>query len=198
MIRGIHLAILAFAIVHAVSPLCAQSLPSGKAPPAQLEVTLAYSADRGGGSANSNFWMEGGKAEFSAAFTRSFSMVGEIAGLHANNINSANGSIGLISYLIGPRISYRGYSRFTPFGQLLIGGVYGFDAYFPNSNGLIGSPDGFAMAAGGGVNVPISRHLAIRPVQADYFQTYLPNGASNRENNLRLGAGIVFRIGSPR
>jgi hypothetical protein len=142
--------------------------------------------------------MQGGKAEFSAAFGRSFSLVGEIAGLHVSNVNSANGGIGLLSYLIGPRFSYRGYSRFTPFGQVLIGGVYGFDAYFPNSNGLIGTPDGFAMAGGGGVNVPVSRRLAIRPVQVDYFQTQLPNGAANRENNLRLGAGIVFQIGPPR
>jgi outer membrane immunogenic protein len=198
MIRGIHLAILAFAIIQAVSPLRGQSTPSGKAPPAQLEATLAYSADRGSGSANSNFWMQGGKAEFSAAFSRSFSLVGDVAVLHASNINSANGSIGLVSYLFGPRFSYRRYSRFTPFGQILIGGVHGFDAYFPSAAGFTLTPDAFAMAAGGGVNVPVSRHLAIRPVQVDYFQTQLPNNAANRENNLRVGAGIVFAIGSPR
>jgi hypothetical protein len=48
---------------------------------------------------------------------------------------------------------------------------------------------------GGGFDFRISGHVSIRPVQAEYFMTRLPNGLDDRENNLRLGAGIVLRLG---
>jgi hypothetical protein len=91
--------------------------------------------------------MQGGKAEFSAAFTRGFSVIGELAAQHVNGINSANQDLGLVTYLFGPRFSYRKYRGFTLFGQALIGGVHGFDAYFPNPNGSAVTPDAFAMAS---------------------------------------------------
>lgn len=50
------------------------------------------------------------------------------------------------------------------------------------------------MIAGGGLDIPISRHIAIRPIEADYLLTRLPNGGNNVENNLRLSAGLVIRI----
>jgi outer membrane immunogenic protein len=203
MIRRIHFAILVLLIpasalcVRAQSVTGSQSATGEKTSPPPLEVTLGYNAVRGSGStgACACFWMQGGKAEFSAAFTRSFSVVGELVVEHVDNINSANEGLGLVSYLFGPRYSYRKYRRFTPFGQVLIGGVHGFDAYFPNQYGSTTVPNAFAMAAGGGLNIAVSHHLAIRPVQADYFRTQLPNDETNRENSLRLGAGIVIMIG---
>jgi hypothetical protein len=50
------------------------------------------------------------------------------------------------------------------------------------------------MTAGGGIDFKLSRQLSIRPVQAEYFVTRLPNGLNNRENNLRIGAGIILRF----
>lgn len=81
-----------------------------------------------------------------------------------------------------------------PFVQILIGGVHGFDSLFPDPNGTVPNPDAFAYAAGGGLNVNLSPHFAIRAGQADYFQTHLPNDTNDRENHLRLSAGIVFRF----
>jgi hypothetical protein len=51
------------------------------------------------------------------------------------------------------------------------------------------------MTAGGGIGVKISKHFSIRPVQAEYFLTKIPDGLNNRQNNFRFGAGIVFRFG---
>jgi len=200
MRRGIHLAILVCGIIGTVPPMSGQAFPGAGTMPAPLEVTLAYNAVRSNGStgACACFWMQGGKAEFSAAFTRGFSVIGELAAQHVNGINSANQDLGLVTYLFGPRFSYRKYRGFTLFGQALIGGVHGFDAYFPNTNGSAVTPDAFAMAAGGGLNLGVSRHLAIRPVQMDYLRTQLPNDAGNRENSLRLGAGIVIMIDPPK
>jgi hypothetical protein len=61
----------------------------------------------------------------------------------------------------------------------------------------------FAMAFGGGVDIGLSRHFAIRAAQLDYVRTQfnatdaLAAGFStigNRQNSFRYSAGIVFRF----
>jgi outer membrane immunogenic protein len=175
----------------------AQTAPAQSLAAAQLEVTLAYSADRTNGVVGGRgcFWMDGGKAEASAYFGRGLSVVAELAGAHANNINSAGESLSLVSYLFGPRYTLVTRSKLTPFAQLLAGGVHGFDGMFPGPGLYISNPDAFAFAAGGGFNLRLSRRLALRLVQADYFQTQLPNDENNRQNHLRISGGLTFRFG---
>src|SRR5262249_54933479 len=57
---------------------------------------------------------------------------------------------------------------------------------------------GFAMTAGGGLDIKLSRHVAFRPIQAEYFLTRLsPIGAFGvtSRNNFRYSAGVNFLIG---
>jgi opacity protein-like surface antigen len=94
-----------------------------------------------------------------------------------------------ISYLFGPRVNFcRG--RVTPFAQVLLGAVWASDAI------VLGSKTAFGMTAGGGIDVTLSRHFAVRPVQAEYFLTKFSDGANNRQNNFRYSAGIIFRFGA--
>lgn len=51
------------------------------------------------------------------------------------------------------------------------------------------------MTAGGGIDIRVSRLIAVRPVQAEYFLTKFFDGNNNRQNNFRFGAGIVLRLG---
>ena len=51
------------------------------------------------------------------------------------------------------------------------------------------------MTAGGGIDFKVSRHVSVRPIEAEYFMTKIPDGLNNRQNNLRVGAGIVLRLG---
>ena len=190
-------ALIPITILLAALPMSGQVPPIRTPPPALLEVTLGYSTLRSntipGGCAC--FWMQGGKAEFQAALSSRIGLVSEIAGHHAHDINSAGEDLSLVSYLFGPRLSWR-VRRFTPFVQTLIGGVHGFDAIFPSTNNSTVVPDAFAIAAGGGMNIALSRHLALRPFQLDYFLTDLPNNSANRQNSFRLGSGIVFKLSS--
>jgi len=173
---------------------CAQTM----AAPAPLEVTIAYSANRTTGLTGNSFWMAGGKAESNAAFTSKFSVVAEVAGEHAASINPAHEGLSFVTYLIGPRYSLAGHSRFTPFGQFLVGGVHGFDAFFPNASTSGSPPDALALAAGGGLNARLTQRLALRACQVEYLQTHLPNDSGDRQNGLRLSAGIVFRFWGSR
>lgn len=93
-----------------------------------------------------------------------------------------------ISYLFGPRINLR-RGRITPFAQVLLGGVWAEDGI------VLGTVTAFGMTAGGGVDVGLTKHIAIRPVQAEYFLTTFSDGNNNRQNNFRFSAGIVFRFG---
>jgi hypothetical protein len=53
----------------------------------------------------------------------------------------------------------------------------------------------FAMTAGGGIDFKVSTHVSLRPIQVEYLMTRLPNGLNNREDNLRIGAGIILHLG---
>lgn len=45
----------------------------------------------------------------------------------------------------------------------------------------------FAMAAGGGIDVKVSKHFSLRPIQAEYFMIKISDGLNNRQNNFRFG-----------
>lgn len=115
--------------------------------------------------------------------------MGDLAGYGATS--TANGALvgGAFTYLFGPRVKLS-LPKVTPFAQALFGGIA-----TTSGIGLPGDQNNFAMTAGGGIDFKVSRHVSIRPAQAEYFMTRLPNGLNNRENNFRIGAGIVLRLG---
>jgi peptidoglycan-associated lipoprotein len=47
---------------------------------------------------------------------------------------------------------------------------------------------------GGGMDIDLTPRIAVRVLQADWLRTQLPNGASNVQNSLQLGAGIVWHL----
>lgn len=100
------------------------------------------------------------------------------------------------SYLFGPRIDFRHFDHFVPFGEVLFGAVR-------SGTQLTGSgaeESSFALAAGGGVDAVLFKNFAWRVFEADYLMTNFtgPNVApSGRQNNFRIGTGVVLRWGYP-
>lgn len=115
----------------------------------------------------------------------------------------------LYDYLFGPTVTKR-FGRNSVFAHALFGGAHSslsVGASLPVIGGLstgLTSASGFAMDFGGGVDIGLTRHFAIRPVQVDYLQTRfnsadalsfgLSTGTNGRQNNFRYSAGIVFRF----
>ena len=123
---------------------------------------------------NANKWL-GLTAEAGAyGFSRSVPGVGKPEG-------------GFQTYLFGPRLNLR-RKYFVPFIEFLIGD---FRADGQVTGGARQSS--FALAAGGGVDVVFTKHIAWRFAQLDYLQTnangiYLnPNG---RQDNFRAANGL--------
>jgi outer membrane immunogenic protein len=163
---------------------------------ALLEVSFAYSYLR----SNANpgqcgcFNMNGGSVEGALHLYRGFSAVADFSGENTASVNNGGRGLSLISFTAGPRFSFSFHRRFSPFAQGLFGAAHGFNSYFPATAGSTGAATGFAMIAGGGFDVRIARHVAIRPIEVNYFLTQLPNGINGAQNNLRLSAGIVLRF----
>jgi hypothetical protein len=168
-------------------------------PYAPLEISFNYSYARSNAAPGQCgcFNMTGGSSEVAIHAFRALSLVADLTGERATTIGPTVGDdLSLVVFAVGPRFTHRfSGGKFTPFVQGLVGVAHGFDGLFPGSNGsLFGAASARAVLAGGGLDVTINRHLAIRAIQADYLRTQLPNGQGNEQNLLRAGAGIVLRI----
>lgn len=97
--------------------------------------------------------------------------------IHFGPLNS-----NLQTLTFGPQFSYRS-PRFTLFGRGLAGGA------------RLGAPLGSVYFAtfggGGGLDLKVNDHLALRVLQADWL-VYRNPGVGPNSNAVRLGAGVVF------
>jgi outer membrane immunogenic protein len=141
------------------------------------------------------FSMQGGDAWLGWYFTDHLSVVSQGAVQHASNINATNASLTLVSFLAGPRVTFRETHRIVPFAQALIGGTHANGLLTPSSaTGLSNTANSFALAAGGGFDFKLSRTYSIRAFQAEYFFTRFANGGNQRQNNLRISAGFFVHF----
>jgi peptidoglycan-associated lipoprotein len=141
------------------------------------------------------FSLNGGNVWAAFNFKRSLGIVGELASQHASDVSGTDADLTLTSYLAGPRYRWTGARHFTPFAQVLVGGAHASGVLAPGSSGLAGSSNAFAMIAGSGLDVGLTRHIAVRAFEADYYLTRFNNGVNDHQNNLRLAAGVVIRFG---
>lgn len=157
-----------------------------------LEVGVNYSfIHRNNEQGRNSYGENGGSGYFEYNLNRTIGLVGDLGGYDSGNVGRQT-----FSYMFGPRLNWR-MSRVVPYAQFLFGGAYEWGVV--NSTGISTTQNGFAMAAGGGVDVNITQHIAVKPIQIEYFMTQLPQLASNlnsAQNNLRYSAGLVFRFGA--
>src|SRR5262249_46217603 len=115
---------------------------------------------------------------------------------YRRDVNGTKLDGGITSLLFGPRLNLRKFDHFVPFTEFLFGlantGVELTGTEHQNA---------FAMATGGGVDVVLNKNVAWRFAKIDYFMTNFNGpslGSSGRQNNLRLGSGLVVRFGFPK
>jgi hypothetical protein len=68
------------------------------------------------------------------------------------------------------------------------------NSVFPDPTGANTVANSLAVKAGGGMNLNLKPHLALRLFEADYLRTQLPNSTNNVQNYLTIGAGAVLKI----
>ena len=151
-----------------------------------------------------SFSGQGGSGSFTYNASKWLGLTAELGGFHYER-NTNDGTTppapsdkvqgGLTTFLFGPRLNLRRFDHFVPFGEILFGGAH-------SGSQLTGdrSQSSFAMAVGGGVDVVITKYLAWRFAEIDYLMTNFSGstlGATSRQNNFRIGSGIVLRFGIP-
>jgi opacity protein-like surface antigen len=161
--------------------------------PPRMELYAGYdflhtnvNSQSGGVYSHETYKLNGGGGQLIYNLNDRFGLVSELAGyaLISGHIQPA-----AMSYLAGPRLTLR-RGRVTPFVHTLFGGVFSKDGI--NNTGYTSV---FGMAIGGGADVRVNRHVAVRPLQAEYFLMKFPDGANNRQNGFRYSTGVVFRLG---
>jgi hypothetical protein len=156
--------------------------------------------------------LNGGSASIAFNLSRYFAIAADfggyddtrlrLAGPGANPPSVVDSGGSAFTYLFGPRLSFRNHSRITPFAQVLFGAAHAGQVTLSGCTGSSCTPlpaqTAFALTAGGGFDIRLARHISIRAIQAEYLMTRFsdpPTGAGNTQNDLRLSAGLLFRLG---
>ncbi len=180
-------------LVFLVGLFALVSLPAFAQEGGSKDVSVEYSFVRANPSttAFSSFNANGGSASFAYNPRNWYGFTGEFSGYHIGQIGSASVSTDLFTYMFGPQLYFHHYSRFTPFAQELLGVAHDGSSAFS-----AGSHNSFAMALGGGVDVPFRGHISFRVGPIDYLWTQFPEiGTSRRsQNNLRVSGGVRWRF----
>lgn len=165
--------------------------------------TQSHNLNGGGGSFTYNFneWL-GIKAELFGygASTSTFVVPAGNAILPAGGTFTVSGN--MFTYLFGPQLKYRA-KKFHPFVHALFGGAYSNTyANLYTAAGVGGVAPGrnaFAMSLGGGLDIPITKTIAIRPFQVDYLLTRFGTSLNTtNQNSFRYAGGITFYLGGNR
>ena len=147
---------------------------------------------------SNSFLMQGGSLQLHGQFWHGLGVVADVSGLHTASTNGASGvGLDMVTTTFGPRYTWApAHRRYALFGQALAGEANGFNSVFPNAAAGSASDTASSLAIylGGGVNLTLKHHLALRAFEANWLRTQMPNGTSNVQNNLRLGAGLIYRI----
>jgi hypothetical protein len=128
-------------------------------------------------------------------FNRWIGLTGDFSGSWSgagNTVSTQVGKANFFAYSAGPKFTFRSHHA-APFAEALIGEQRLSPSLFPSSNG-------FSVIAGGGLDLPLGTHVAIRLFRADYVvsnhQITPAPTPSTDIRGLRLETGVVFLFGA--
>jgi hypothetical protein len=144
--------------------------------------------------------LNGGTASVAYNWRSWIALSGDFTLFHQSNITANAATLTVTTYQVGPRFSWRKWRRVTPFAEGLAGLGHAGGTLYTVSQTVgypaFGANTALVLTAGGGADWQISRRFAIRMIQADYlYSQFKNNGHGNRQNNLRITAGVVFNFG---
>ncbi|HYK89154.1 MAG TPA: outer membrane beta-barrel protein [Acidobacteriota bacterium] len=191
-------------ILVTISLLIVPLAASAQTPQVQFYGGYAYThTDSGGltgafdaGSRNWNGW----EASFATNFTRYVGVAFDFSGAYGPAVRSAVGTFTLsvreqtpymYAYMVGPQFLLP-MGRVKLFAHGLAGATQVKRGFTGVSFPVVRSDFAFGSAVGAGIDVSLTRYVALRLGQADYLISKNFGGA---QNNLRVSGGIVFEFG---
>ncbi len=138
-----------------------------------------------------SFNANGGVGSVAFNLTNWGSLVVEVGGIHASEINGVDVDATAFTYMAGPKITLFHRSKLSPFAQALFGFAHTNAAF----NQTTFNHNNFAMSPGVGLDWNATHHLGIRLGQLDYLLTRIPTSTNQVNwNNFRYSAGVVLRF----
>lgn len=162
----------------------------------QADLSLTYTTSHSNFIPGDGFWMQGGDVEMAFHFPARFAAVASVSGGHTG-AGSGGVPLNLITSVYGLRYTWTLPTKTRDveiFGQGLTGISQGFGSTFPAAGGSTTSATGLAIQAGGGVDIGLSPHWAVRAGEVQWLRSEIPNATTNVQNSLKIGAGILFRF----
>jgi outer membrane protein OmpA-like peptidoglycan-associated protein len=151
------------------------------------------------GGAKEKFNLHGATGAIAGNVNRWFSLVADFGAYRIRDLPPGiSGSA--YTFLFGPQFSHRG-ERWTPFAHALFGAARLADIQattIPSGSAFFNrsfNENSFATALGVGVDGNFNKHIGVRIFQAEYLITKFTDGKDNKQNNLRLSAGLVLHFG---
>lgn len=176
---------------------------------------------------NPSVHMNGGGGSIAYNVNHMFGLKAEFTGAGASDnkvcastgLNCLTRSFNFFTYMFGPQVTFRQHSHVHPFMHLLFGGAY--SNFYGNlvSQGTVSTTplvqdagkNAFALAVGGGIDVKVHEHVAIRLGQFDYFMTRFSGREVNtagtgslgtlqisNQSNFRYMAGVNILLGTTK
>ncbi len=173
----------------------------------KAEVALGYSLVRYSTTGPlEQFTANGGSTSIAYNFNRKIGLVADFGGYNNNNIRGFDVDNTMFTYLFGPRFTARG-EHVNIFGHVMFGGAHISGSAGPliaggtQTTAFEESNNSAAFLIGGGFDVHLSKHIALRPAQLDYLlirfnPTVQGVELSSTQNNLRFSAQLVFKFGN--
>jgi hypothetical protein len=200
--KGTKSWMLSMAAMLVTSSAVAQAVPAAESAP--VDVAVTYVALRTNHITGQSFWMQGGAVELGARAYRGLGIAARVEGEYAGTNTTTGEPLSMVIAVFGPRYTMESRGgRYAIFGEGLAGISNGFHSLFSEGSGPVGSvnagttssSNALAVETGGGVDVRLRRHVAIRAIQANYVRTQFPNTTTNVQNSFSVGAGVVLRLG---
>jgi outer membrane immunogenic protein len=140
------------------------------------------------------FGMQGGSAQVQYALSNRIAAIGDVTVTHAANLSVGRYDLTQSDFTGGFRgMLLPGRPRLQPFGDVLAGVTHANGSLSPQRTGFGGGTT-FAFEVGGGIQVPLSSRWTLMPAEVHYLLTTFGNGQADHQNDLRMTAGIFFRL----
>lgn len=175
----------------------AQSLPAHNAATPELALNYSWLHSNAPPGGCGCFSLNGGAASFALPLRSGrIALAAEVSDGYTSNVLNTGKSLNLSTYSAGLRYSPRaGRSGLSPFAQVLAGVAHVTGPLVSGSSSTTTNAGAaFAATFGGGLDLRLNRHIALRLIQAEYLLTTFDNSADNHQNNVQLEAGLVFHF----
>ncbi len=180
--------LLLIAALTLVAPILAQAQDSPS-----TEIFGGYSYLRGDDN-NGGVDLHGWNVSFNQNIVKWAGIKGDFSGHYGDYdiVRGFGSDLSAHLFLVGPQFTIRKSDRVQPFVHVLFGVARTDITFFDPTGRIVQRDSAFALAAGGGLDVRLTDHLAVRLFQTDYVLTRFDD---DNQHNFRASTGLVLRLG---